>query len=222
LQICPLQKRQRSAAAGVSFCASFTVAALLRLSNTVLGFLKATTMQGEHIGGLKKWAAEIAREGSSEIRWNPAIELISKHFSVQMHEVAILGVTPDERFLRFLMPDNLRPIGRIPLSSTSSLAVRTVREQRAEVINHFSVVPHASVFEAVPINDSQRSEAIQKIMSAPVVVGKKSVGATQVSRKGNSSAEAGPDFTAVQLRDLKAIADILAPCIVLSLAPTPV
>jgi hypothetical protein len=178
-------------------------------------------MHGEHIGELKRWASELAKSGNSgdQIIWNRAIELVSKHFSVQQHEVAILGLTPDERFLRFLIPDNLRPIGRIPLSSTSSLAVRTVREQRAEVINHFSVVPHASVFEAVPISDSQRSEAIQKIMSSPVVVGKKVVGVTQVSRKGNSSSEAGPDFTPGQLRDLKAISDILAPCIVLSSAP---
>ncbi len=179
-------------------------------------------MQGEHIGELKRWAAELARSGDTgeQVRWNPAIELISKHFSVQVHEVAILGVTPDDRFLRFLTPDNLRPIGRIPLSSTTSLAVRTARDQRAEVINHFSVVPHASVFEAVPIAESQRSEAIQKIMSAPVVVGKKAVGVAQVSRKGGSAAEAGPDFTPGQLRDLKAISDILAPCVVLSTTPT--
>jgi hypothetical protein len=190
----------------------------------MLRFLEAWTMQGEHIGELRKWASQIAHSGDSgeQIRWNRAIELVSKHFSVQIHEVAILGLTPDDRFLRFLMPDNLKPIGRIPLSSTSSLAVRTLREQRAEVINHFSVVPHASVFEAVPISDSQRSEAIQKIMSVPVVVGEKVIGVTQVSRKGNSSAEAGPDFTHVQLRELKAITDILAPCILLSSAPTPV
>ena len=180
-------------------------------------------MQGEHIGELKKWAAELTRSGDTgeHVLWNPAVEIISKHFSVQAHEVAILGLTPDDRFLRFLTPDNLRPVGRIPLSSTSSLAVRTARDQRAEVINYFSIVPHASVFEAVPLNESQRSAAIQKIMSAPVVVGKKAVGVAQVSRKGNSVADAGPDFTPVQLRDLKAITEILAPCIVLSTTPTP-
>lgn len=180
-------------------------------------------MTGEHIGELKKWATEVLKSGSSgdQVGWKHAAELISKHFSVKPHEVAILGFTPDERFLRFLTPDTLRPIGRIPLSSTSSLAVRTARDQRAEVINHFSVVPHASVFEAVPVNDSQRTEAIQKIMSSPIVVEKKVVGVAQVSRKGNSAAEAGPDFTSVQLRDLKAIAEILAPCIVLSSTPTP-
>lgn len=179
-------------------------------------------MTGEHIGELKKWVAEAVKSGSSgdQVGWKHAADLISKHFSVRSHEVAILGFTPDERFLRFLTPDNLRPVGRIPMSSTSSLAVRTARDQRAEIINHFSVVPHASVFEGVPINESQRTEAIQKIMSSPVIVNKKIVGVAQVSRKGNSAAEAGPDFTTAQLRDLKAIAEILAPCIVLSSTPT--
>jgi hypothetical protein len=180
-------------------------------------------MPGEHIGELKKWAVETTKSGTTgdEVGWNHAIELVSKHFSVQPHEVAILGLTPDERFLRFLAPDILRQVGRIPLSSTSSLAVRSVREQRPEVINHFSVVPHASVFEAVPVSESQRYEAIQKIMSSPALIGKKVVGVAQVSRKGSSSAEAGPDFTPSQLRDLKAISDILAPCIVLSSTPVP-
>jgi hypothetical protein len=179
-------------------------------------------MAGEHIGELKKWAAEVTRGGHSgePVLWNHAVELIAKHFSVQPHEVAILGITPDDRFLKFLAPDNLRPIGRIPLSSTTSLAVRTVRETRAELINHFSVVPHASVFEAVPIGESQRCEAIQKIMSAPLTVEKKAVGVVQVSRKGGSSSDAGPDFTPAHLRDLKTIADVLSPCVILSSAPT--
>lgn len=180
-------------------------------------------MHGEHMGELKKWATEVARSGSSgeHVRWNHAAELIGKHFSVKPHEVAVLGLTPDERFLRFLTPDTLRPVGRIPLSSTSSLAARTARDQRGEVINHFSIVPHASVFEGVPIGESQKSEAIQKIMSVPVLLGKKVIGVAQISRKGTTSAEAGPDFTAAQLRDLKAIGDILVPCVVLSSTPTP-
>ena len=98
-------------------------------------------------------------------------ELISKNFGVQTHEVAILGLTSDGRSLRFLAPDNLRTVGQIPLSSTNSLAARTVREKRPELINHFSVVPHASVFEAVPIAEEQRGDPIQKIMSSPILLG---------------------------------------------------
>jgi GAF domain-containing protein len=174
-------------------------------------------MASEHIGELKKWVNELAHKGSEGdlVQLNRAAELISKNFAVQSHEVAIMGLTPDERSLRFLAPDNLRTIGQIPLSSTSSLAARTVRERRPEIINHFTVVPHASVFEAVPIAEEQRGDPIQKIMSAPITSGGHVIGVLQVSRKGKALADAGPDFTHPQLRELKTISDALAPCIVL-------
>ncbi len=173
-------------------------------------------MPSEYVGELKKLGQEIARKGapceSGDLL--RAADLIGKNFAVQPHEVAILGLATDERFLRFIVPENLRTVGQIPLSSTNSLAARTVREKRAEIINHFSVVPHASVFEAVPIPpELVRGEAIQKIMSMPVMIEKKVVGVIQVSRKGATAAEAGPDFTHPQLRELKTVADALAACI---------
>jgi GAF domain-containing protein len=175
------------------------------------------TMASEHIGELKKWATDVARKGgdSEPIQLVRALELVSKNFGLQPHEVAILGLTSDGRSLRFLAPDSLRTVGQIPLSSTNSLAARTVREKRPELINHFSVVPHASVFEAVPIADEQRGDPIQKIMSAPILSAGKVVGVLQVSRKGKAMADAGPDFSHPQLRELKLIADALGPCIVI-------
>jgi GAF domain-containing protein len=172
-------------------------------------------MNSEYISELKKWAGEIARRGEqgNTVGLVRIVDLISKSFAVQPHEVAILSLAPDERFLRFLVPENLRAVGRIPVSTTNSLAARTARDSRAEIINHFSVVPHASVFEAVPLAEEQRGDAIQKIMSAPIVLNGETIGVVQVSRKGKTAAEAGPDFTHPQLRDLKAIADALAPCI---------
>jgi GAF domain-containing protein len=170
-------------------------------------------MANEYIADLKKWVNETARhtDDSEGIEVNRAINLISKTFAVQAHEVAILGLTSDGRSLRFLSPNNLRVVGQIPLSSTNSLAARTVREKRPEIINHFSVVPHASVFEAVPITESERSEPIQKIMSAPVVSAGHVIGVVQVSRKASVAADAGPDFTQPELRELKMICDALAP-----------
>jgi hypothetical protein len=174
-------------------------------------------MPSEYIGDLKKWVNDLTRKpGEGEIvRLNRAIELISKNFGVQSHEVAILGLTNDERSLRFLAPASLRTVGQIPLSSTNSLAARSVRDKRPEIINHFSVVPHASVFEAVPIAEERRGDPIQKIMSSPVMSGREAIGVVQVSRKAKAMAEAGPDFTHSQLRELKTIADALAPCIVI-------
>ncbi len=172
-------------------------------------------MPSDHIGDLKKWVTELARrrnEGET-VRLNRAVELIAKNFGVQNHEVAVLALTPDEKSLRFLAPDNLRAVGQVPLSSGTSLAARTARDKRPELINHFSVVPHASVFEAVPISEERRGEPIHKIMSAPIMLGPRMVGVLQVSRKSSSISEAGPDFTQAQLRELKLIADALAPCI---------
>jgi len=134
---------------------------------------------------------------------------------VRSHEVAILGLTADERSLRFFGPDNLRGVGHIPLSSANSLAARSAREKRPELFNNFTVVPHASVFEAVPIAEDMRSDPIQKIMRSPIILGAQVVGVIQVSRKGKSLADAGPDFTFPQLRELKTISDALAPCIIL-------
>ncbi|MGH9740241.1 MAG: GAF domain-containing protein [Candidatus Acidiferrales bacterium] len=175
-------------------------------------------MASEHIEELKKWVGELARVGGEgeAVRLNRAVDLIAKSFGVRPHEVAILGFTADERALRFLAPDNLRPVGEIPLTSISSLAVRTARDGRAEVVNHFSMVPHASVFEGVPIGEDKRGEPIQKIMSAPIRLGTRVVGVLQVSRKGSEGSEAGPDFTRAQLRELTVVCEALAPCVILS------
>jgi GAF domain-containing protein len=174
-------------------------------------------MPSELIEELRKYVGELARE-SGEARSIPlrrVIELIGKNFGVQWHEIAILGLTSDERSLRFITPDGLRIIGKIPLSSINALAARTAREKRSEVINHFSVVPHASVFEGVPISETERGDPIQKIMSAPIAIGQKVIGVLQVSRKGKAMANAGADFTYPQLRELQTIADALGPCVLL-------
>jgi hypothetical protein len=172
-------------------------------------------MANEFINELKKWANEIVRSSSAGnfVGMHRAVEMIAKHFVVQPHEVAILVAMPDERFLRFVMPENLQGMGQIPLTSSNSLAVRTVRERRPEMTNHFSGVPHSSVFEAVPISEDKRGVPIQKIMSAPILLDKKVVGVIQISRKGASPSEAGPDFVPQQLRELRTISDTLAPCI---------
>ena len=174
-------------------------------------------MSSEQINDLKKWVGELVRQSSDGqfVGLNRVVDMISKNFAVQAHEVAILVITADERFLRFVVPEKLREMGQIPLTSTNSLAARTVREKRPELINHFSVVPHASVFEAVPIADEQRGDPIQKIMSSPILSTGKAIGVLQVSRKGKAMTDAGPDFTHPQLRELKLIADALAPCIVI-------
>src|ERR1700675_1573167 len=140
-------------------------------------------MSTESISDLKKWVGEVVRQSldGEFVGLNRVVDMVSKNFAVKPHEVAILVITEDDRFLRFVVPEKLRQVGRIPLTSTNSLAARTVREKRPEIINHFSVVPHVSVFEAVPLIEAERGNPIQKIMSAPMTLGKKVIGVIQVS-----------------------------------------
>jgi GAF domain-containing protein len=171
----------------------------------------------EQLSDLRKWSSEAVRKTGEGVRLNRAVELISGMFGVTSHEVAILGITADGRFLKFLAPQALRAVGQIPLSSGSALAVRTVREMKPEIVNHFYAVPHASVFEGVPVSESERGEPIQKIMSSPIMAGGKAIGVVQVSRKGKSTNEAGADFTSQQLTTLKTISDLLAPSLPLAM-----
>jgi hypothetical protein len=131
-------------------------------------------------------------------------EKIAKELRVKTDEVAILGVSNRWRHLHFLVPEVLKNVGFIPLSSSSALAARTVRERRPEINNNFSAVRHATVFEGVKAATTS-GESIQKIISAPIQNQGKIVGVMQVSRKGGSQGTAGPDFTSEDLAKVLAL-----------------
>jgi hypothetical protein len=131
-------------------------------------------------------------------------EKIAKNLGVEMDEVAILGVSTRWRHLHFLVPQALKNVGFIPMSSTSALAARTARENRTEINNTFSAVRHATVFEGVKAATTT-GDSIQKIVSAPILCQGKVVGVMQISRKGATAMEAGADFTAEDLGKVMAL-----------------
>ena len=147
------------------------------------------------VSELERLAAALAtqRPGEQEISLPSLAERIAKTLGVKTEEVAILAVSTKWRHLHFLVPQALKNVGFIPLSSPSALAARTARENRTEVDNAFHETRHASVFEGVK-TETLSAEAIQKIVSAPIALDGKVVGVFQVSRKGASAATAGPDF----------------------------
>jgi GAF domain-containing protein len=159
----------------------------------------ATLINGLVHRGTKLDAAHLAK----------IAEAVGHVFSVHPDEVAVLALTEDAKFLRFRVPEQLQTVGQIPMTSTSALAVRTVRERRAEIVNHFNIVPHASVFEGVRLSE-ERHEPIQKIMSAPIASGNKVLGVLQVSRKAKM-AKGAKDFSQHDLKQLVSISDLLAP-----------
>jgi hypothetical protein len=136
---------------------------------------------------------------------------IARIFAVSETEVALLQVK--RSFLEFVFPPELKAGGAIPLSS-SAVAAKTATDKKAEVFNSFTKVRHASIFEVVKLGGAQAElsdQVIQKLMSAPILLGDKSMGVIQVSRKGRNPAVAGPDFTPADLRTLELAAEAIAP-----------
>lgn len=136
---------------------------------------------------------------------------IAKGFKVSSSEVAILALAASGKHLHFLVPQKLAKIGSIPMTSTNALAVRTVRDRRPEMVNNFAAARHPTVFEAVSLSE-QGAEPIQKILSVPILIEGKAVGAIQVSRKGKTPGAAGPDFTSKDLQELVETAKVVSKC----------
>jgi hypothetical protein len=158
------------------------------------------------VSELERLASTLETEEAkaADVSLDELAEKIAKELRVKPDEVAILGVSQRWRHLHFLVPPALKNVGFIPLTSKSALAARTVRESRPEINNDFPTTRHATVFEGVKAS-SISGESIQKIISAPILCEGKVVGVMQVSRKGGSSANAGPDFTAEDLGKVLAL-----------------
>lgn len=140
----------------------------------------------------------------SQISLSGIAERIARNLGVKTEEVAILGVSHKWRHLHFLVPESLKQVGFIPLSSTSAVAAKTARESRPDIINNFASVRHATVFEGVKVG-TESAEVIQKMISAPILAGDKVVGVIQVSRKAANVKSAGRDFTADDLGSILAL-----------------
>ena len=136
------------------------------------------------------------------------VKSVSQAFSCKQDEVAILLVTGDGRHLRFIAPRPFADLGTIPLSKRDSIAVRVLAGRNGEVINNVPMVKHVTFFESVKLRDAPTP--IQKMVTTPILVGKQPIGVAEVSRKGPSAREAGPDFTAADLAKAKAIFDAIA------------
>lgn len=143
----------------------------------------------------EEWPSRVAHE-------------IGKMFHAQPDEVAVLELSAKGKALKFVLPEKLRVVGSIPLSSTTALAARTARERRADILNNFASARHATVFEGVPLGRATGA-SIQKIMSVPILNGDTVVGVVQISRKGDSAAQCGPDFNSKDLSELQSLNSLL-------------
>ncbi len=155
---------------------------------------------------LERLASALTDDASetTKLSLQSVAERIAKTLGVRNDEVAIMGLSTKWKHLYFLAPEGLKNVGFIPLSSNSALAARTAKESRPEIDNKFAVARHASVFESVKVGE-ETTQAIQKIISAPILFEGKVVGIIQISRKAPNAAAAGPDFTPADLGQVLAL-----------------
>jgi hypothetical protein len=137
------------------------------------------------------------------------VKVVSHAFSLKLDEVAILLLSTDGRHLRFIAPRRFADLGTIPVTKRDSIAVNVLSRRAGEVINNVPMVKHVSFFESIKLRD--KPAPIQKMVSTPLVVRGQTIGVAQISRKGDTAREAGPDFTPADLRRAQEMLDAVAP-----------
>jgi hypothetical protein len=137
------------------------------------------------------------------------VKAVSHEFACKQEEVAVLLVSQDGKHLRFVAPRRFAALGSIPTTKRDSIAVGVLARQSGEVINNVPMVKRVGFFETIKLKD--KPVPIQKMVTTPLVVRGQAVGVAEISRKGESVRESGPDFTPADLRRAQEIFDGIAP-----------
>jgi hypothetical protein len=130
---------------------------------------------------------------------------VSKALNLRPDELAILMLSQDRSFLEFIYPAGLAEgSNRFPLS-VPSLAGRVVQTARSVLINTAHDVPHLGFYERIKIKE-ERPRQIQKLLAVGVKGYDGKVQAViEVSSRGDTLAEAGPDFRPEDQRILEVL-----------------
>ncbi len=137
------------------------------------------------------------------------VKAVSAAFTCKADEVAILVLTSDGKHLRFIAPRKFTDLGTIPITKRDSIAVTVLGKKSGEAMNNVPLVKHVSFFESVKLRD--RVVPIQKMITVPILFRGQPLGVAQISRKGETPAEAGPDFTPADVRKAQEIFEGVAP-----------
>ena len=171
---------------------------------------------------LKHLTDELQKEGLNPKNAARVAAEIARALNVKDHEVGILRL--ERQMMHFVHPAMLANVGAIPVNTSIAVAARVVSTKKPEIINNLAQTKHASVFEAVELQkkpkvvgqqvnpEEKLAHVIQKMISVPIIGQAGVVGVIEVSRKGKSAPEAGPDFSPADLQKLVTIASSLAGC----------
>ena len=137
------------------------------------------------------------------------VKAVSQQFACKQDEVAVLLLSVDGKHLRFIAPRRFAELGSIPTTKRDSIAVGVLAKGSGEVINNVPMVKHVSFFESIKLRE--KPSPIQKMVSTPLMVHGHPVGVAEISRKGETVREAGPDFTPADLKKAQELFDGIAP-----------
>jgi hypothetical protein len=126
------------------------------------------------------------------------VKAVGTAFTCKPDEVAILILTTDGKHLRFVAPRRFTDLGTIPVTKRDSIAVATLGKKTGEAMNNVPMVKHVAFFESVKLRD--RVVPIQKMITVPILNRGTVIGVAQVSRKGETPGDAGPDFSPADVK----------------------
>lgn len=141
---------------------------------------------------------------------------IARLFEVSLDEVAVLlrRHRGGNEVLRFAYPLEFLRAGRteFPVKGTKpSFAGRTLGSREPLLVNRAAEERHLDAFEKIPTQE-RAGLLIQRLMSVPLWGAPGNpIGVLQVSRKGPSPEEAGPEFTPEDLAGLVTIGQQVGP-----------
>ncbi len=157
--------------------------------------------------------ASPAREENPRELFLDIAERVVKHVTAEFRckpdEVAILMLTTDGKHLRFLAPRKFADLGTIPVTKRDSIAVNILSRRTGEALNNVPMVKHVAFFESVKLRE--RAVPIQKMVTVPILHEGKAIGVAQLSRKGETPAEAGADFTNADVSRAQELFQAVAP-----------
>jgi hypothetical protein len=141
------------------------------------------------------------------------VKHVASAFAARTDEVALLFLTSDRKHLRFAAPRKFFDLGTIPITKRDSIAVNIFGRKAGEAMNNVPMVRHVAFFESVKLRD-RPAVPIQKMITVPILYDGDAVGVAQISRKGETAAEAGPDFSQADANRAQEIFATVAPLLV--------
>ena len=127
-------------------------------------------------------------------------------------QVAFLMVLPESEQLTFVYPPHLA-VGNTLFIDRDSFAGQVVLRKEGLIENNAVKEAHKDVFERIP-GPTGETRTIQRMLAAPILDKEGKVfGVVELSRTGDSLADAGVDFSAGDGENLKKSCRIFAPFI---------